>query len=340
MENQQKPVQSDEIDLGVLFSKIGDFFRNLGMSFLKALAVVRLIPSQNKILFIALLLIASIGAILYSKGIISKNYYESTMIINSGYLNTRILNETVEKLNLLTKEKSKAGLARTLQIPQKLADSIASFKSKPFVTEEELIDLEILTEKLKSSSEKKDSKLIDQLIGRVQLQNRHSFEITVRVNSPASIKPLESALINYFKNDPFVKKRLNIDSIILIAKKGKLEAESKKLDSLKKVIFQNYESMAQQSRQGSNNVILSDKAVTNPLDIYNQDISLYNEIQSIDRALYIKPGFEVVVGFTELTEPASPGMAKSVVIAVLFAFALGYVIVALLKINKYLASLA
>jgi hypothetical protein len=98
--------------------------------------------------------------------------------------------------------------------------------------------------------------------------------------------------------------------------------------------------MAQQSRQGSNNVILSDKAVTDPIQIYNQDIGLYNEILAIDRDLYLKPAFEIVTGFTEFTEPASPGMAKSVVVAVLFAFALGYVIVALLNFNKYLASLS
>jgi hypothetical protein len=340
MENQPKPVQSDEIDLGVLFSKIGDFFHNLGMSFLKALAVLRLIPSQNKILFIVLVLIGAVGAVLYANGVITKKYYESTMIVNSSYINTRILKQTVEKLNQLAEEKNKIGLAKTLQIPQKLADSISFFQSKPFVSEEEKIDLEILSEKIKNLSEKKDVKLIDQIINRLQIENRHSFEITVRVNSPSSIKPLENALVNYFRNDPFVKKRMEIDSINLIAKKGKLESESKKLDSLKKVIFQNYQSMAQQSRQGSNNVILSDKAVTDPIQIYNQDIGLYNEILAIDRDLYLKPAFEIVTGFTEFTEPASPGMAKSVVVAVLFAFALGYVIVALLNFNKYLASLS
>ncbi len=340
MENPQKPVPSDEIDLGVLFSKIGDFFNNVGMGFLRALAGLRQIPTQNKTLFILLFLISVVGAVLYSKGIITKKYYESTMIINSTYLNTRMLNETVGKLNQLAKEKNKIGLAKTLQISQKLGDSISSFMSKPFVSEEEVIDLEILSEKIRNLSEKKDTKLIDQLIGRLKIENRHSFEITVQVNSPTSIKPLETALIKYFRTDPFIKKRIDIDSINLILKKKKLESESMKLDSLKKVIFQNYQSMAQQSRQGSNNVILSDKAVTDPIQIYNQDINLYNEIQAIDRELYIKPAFEVVTGFTEFTEPASPGIAKSILIFVLIAFALGYVIVALLSFNRYLSTLS
>ncbi len=339
MENQKK-VESDEIDLGALFSKIGEFFSNLGLGVLKGFATLRQIPLQNKALFIGLILLSVTVAALYSKGIISKKYYESTMILNSQYLNTRILKGTIDKLNLLAEEKNKLGLAKTLRIPQALADSISSFKSKPFVSEEEVIDLEILTEKLKNLSDKKDVKLIDQVVGRLTVENRHSFEITVRVNSKKTIKQLEPALIRYFHNNDFIKKRIEIDSINLLAKKKKLEGESEKLDSLKKVIFQNYQSMAQQSRQGSNNVILSDKAVTNPIEIYNQDISLYNEIQIIDRTLYIKPEFEVVSGFTEFTEPASPGLLKSVVSSILIAIGLGYAIVALLSFNKYLASLA
>ena len=338
--DNQKQVPSDEIDLGVLFSKIGDFFKSIGMGFLKGLATLRVIPIQNKVLFISLFSISILVAVLYSKGVVSKKYYESTMIINSDYLNTRILNETIEKLNLLADEKSKTGLAKTLNIDKKLADSISSFNAKPFLTQEEVIELEILSERLKNLSEKKDVKLIDQIVGQLQVENRHSFEITVRVNSPLTINKLETALLKYFRNDPFIKKRMEIDSINLLAKKRKLVSESEKLDSLKKVIFQNYQSMAQQSRQGSNNVILSDKAVTDPIQIYNQDLEIYKEIQLIDRDIYIKPAFEVVTGFTEFTEPASPSLTKSIAIAILIAFALGYVIVALVNFNKYLSTLA
>jgi hypothetical protein len=37
----EKQIQSDEIDLSVLFSKIGDFFKNIGMGFVRFLALVR-----------------------------------------------------------------------------------------------------------------------------------------------------------------------------------------------------------------------------------------------------------------------------------------------------------
>jgi hypothetical protein len=98
--------------------------------------------------------------------------------------------------------------------------------------------------------------------------------------------------------------------------------------------------MALQSRQGSNNVILSDKAVTDPIEIYKQDKEVYNELQSVEERLYLQPDFEIVSGFTEFTDPASPGLVKSIAISILIALALGYFIVALLSFNKYLASLA
>jgi hypothetical protein len=340
MENQQKPVPSDEIDLGVLFSKIGDFFGNVGMGVMRGLANLRQIPIQNKTLFIVLIIVFSGVAYLYSSGILVKKYYETSMILSSDYLNKRILDNTIDKLNLLAGEKYKKGLAKTLQISDSVAENILSFKAKPFIAEDEVVEIEILKMQLQNATkEAKNEKVITQVINRIQLENRHSFEITARVGSPQTISNLEKTLLNYFRNDEYIKKRIDINKVNLTAKKQKLVQESQKLDSLKRVIFQNYQSMAQQSRQGSNNVILSDKAVTNPIEIYNQDISIYNEIQSIDKALFIQPDFEVVSSFTEFTEPASASVPKAVVISMVIAIGLGYLIVALLNFNKYLASL-
>lgn len=125
-----------------------------------------------------------------------------------------------------------------------------------------------------------------------------------------------------------------------LARKQKLLSESQKLDSLKAVIYANYQSMAAQSRQGSNNVILSDKAVTNPIEIFDQDINLYNEIQSIDRALYLQNDFEVVDSFTEFSEPSSAHPAEILGIGTLIAIGFGYILVALFSFNKYLDKLA
>lgn len=338
-ENQKQVSNSDEIDLGVLFSKIGDFFKNIGLGFLRFLALLRRTPLENKTLFMVLILISIAGGTIYSYSI-KKKFYSTAMIVSSEYLNKRIVDNTIEKLNLLADEEDKKGLGRVLQIPEALANNIHDFTAKPFASEEELIELEILKEQLKNfQSTNKNEKVIQQVIDRIEIENRHAYEITVRVYNPTVVRELETALVDYLKNNDYLKKRVEITKSNRLAKKQKLLSESKKLDSLKAVIYANYQSMATQSRQGSNNVILSDKAVTNPIEIFTQDINLYNEIQEIDRSLYLQSDFEVVDGFTEFSEPSSDSALKVAAYSILIAVGLGYLLVALFSFNKYLAKL-
>lgn len=339
-ENQKQVSNSDEIDLGVLFSKIGDFFKNMGVGFLRFLALLRRIPLEHKTLFIGLIIIAIAGGVSYST-LLKKKFYSTTMILSSEYLNKRIVDNTIEKLNLLAEEEDKKGLARVLQIPDELGENIQDFEAKPFVAEAELIELEVLKEQLKNfQAEKKNEKVIQQVIERIEIENRHAYEITVRVYNPTVVRELEIALVNYFRNNDYLKKRVEITKTNRLERKQKLLRESQKLDSLKSVIYANYQNMAAQSRQGSNNVILSDKAVTNPIEIFNQDINLYNEIQNIDRSLYLQDDFEVVDGFTEFSKPSSAGPIRVSVIAILIAIGLGYLLVALFSFNNYLDKLA
>lgn len=338
-ENQKQPSHSDEIDLSVLFSKIGDFFKNIGYGFLRFLALIRRIPLENKVLFIALILVGAAGAISFT--FFQKKYYSTTMILSSEYLNKRIADNTIEKLNLLAEEDGKKGLAQVLKISDSLAENIHEFEVKPFVAENELIELEVLKEQLKEfQSINKNEKVIQQIIERIEIENRHAYEITVRVYNPTVVGELETALVNYLRNNDYLKKRVEITKNNRLARKQKLLSESRKLDSLKAVIYANYQSMASQSRQGSNNVILSDKAVTNPIEIFDQDINIYNEIQSIDRSLYLQDDFEIVDGFTEFSKPSSAGPFRVLAIAILISIGLGYILVALFSFNKYLSKLS
>jgi hypothetical protein len=336
----QKPTPpSDEIDLGVLFSKIGDFFKNIGLGFLRFLALLKKIPTENRLLFIVLI-VSGVGVGLSYSLFIKKKFYSTTMILNSSYINKRIIDNTIKKLNLLAEEEDTRGLAIELNIPDSLAENIHSFEAKPFVDESEIIELEILREQLKNvQADKKNEKVIEQVLEKIRIENRHSFEITVRVYNPTVVKELEKAIVNYLRNNDYLKKRVEITKTNMLARKQKLIKELQKLDSLKSVIYANYQSMAAQSRQGSNNVILSDKAVTNPIEVYNQDLNLYTELQEIDRRLYLQDDFEVVDGFTEFSKPASAGLIRISAYSILIAIGLGYLIVALIRFNKYLDSL-
>jgi hypothetical protein len=336
MENQPKPVQSDEIDLGVLFAKIGDFFKSIGLSFIRFLALLRSKPIENKVLFFGLIVAGGVLAASYGL-YVRKKYYESTMILSSNYLNLRIVESAIEKINLLAGENDSKGLARALMIPDSIAKDVVKLSAVPFLPESELLDIEILKEQLKNlQADKKNEKIIEQVVQKLEIENRHAFQLTVRILRASSTKILQEALVNFFRNNDYIKKRIEITKLNALARKEKLVNESEKLDSLKGVIYSNYKSMAEQSRQGSNNVILSDRAVTDPIQIYNQDLAIYNEIQSIDRQLYLQPDFEVVDGFTEFSEPASDSIPNMVVIGIIVGIGAFYLLIALFAFNNYL----
>lgn len=339
MENSQKSTSSDEIDLGVLFTRIGDFFLRIGHSIIRLLALLRNTPFNNKALFISLIIVG--GAVGYFfASYIKRNFFESTMILSSEYLNLRIVDSSIEKLNLLALEESPIGLARELKISDSLADNILKFEARPFVSETDLIELEVLKEQLRSTQfDNKSNAVIDQIIKRIEIENRHAFEFTVRTYNPTVIKPLQDALVSYFGNNGYIKKRIVVNKTILTQRKEKLEKELSKLDSLKRVIYANYKNMAEQSRQGSNNVILSDKAVTDPIDIYKQDIEMYEQKQYTEKLLYLQPDFEVIDGFTEFSEPSSASLPKIILIAMAIGFVISYLIVGLKSFDKYLATI-
>jgi len=337
MESQKPADRADEIDLGQLFTKMGDFFASVWFGFMRFLALVRRVPIENKAIFLLLIAGAIVVGSLYAN-LLKKKFYETSMILSSDYLNKRIVDNTIEKLNLLAREKDSGGLARVLRIPDSLAKNILEFTAKPFVKETDLIELEVLKEQLKNAQlESKNKDVIDQVIRRIEIENRHAFEITVRVYNPTIIRDLENALILFFRDNDYVKKRIEITKTNLLAKKQKLLKDRQKLDSLKEIIYSNYKSMAMQSRQGSNNVILSDKAVTDPVQIYQQDIIAYNELESVNRDLYLQPDFEVVTRFTQFSEPSSASQFKVITLAVLIAIVLSYLIIAVSTFNEYLS---
>ncbi len=336
----EKPVTStDEIDLGQMFSKIGDLFSRLGFGIIKFIALIRLVPIKNKFLFITIIVVSMVIGYSYSK-FLKKKFYESTMILSSDYFNKRLVDNTIDKLNLLAGESTNDGLAKILNISDSLASNIVGFEAKPFVAERDVIELEVLKEQLKNvQANSKNEKVIEQVLKRIEIENRHAFEITVKTYNPAVIETLQIALVKFFKNNEYIKRRIEIQKSNLTEKKTKLFHDLQKLDSLKFIIYDNYKSMAAQSRQGSNNVILSDKAVTDPVQIYNQDLYLYNQFQDVNSDIYLQKDFEVVDGFTEFSEPSSASPTKIILISILVGITIAYLIVALAAFNKYLSNL-
>ena len=337
-ENKPKNQSSDEIDLSQLFRSIGNGFRSFGNGILNSIAGFRQIFFDNKFFFALIILIGLVLGGIYSQ-VLSKKFYKSTMILSCDYLNRQIVENTIEKLNLLCQEEEREGLAQELKIDVKTAKNIQKFESKSFISENDVVELEVLKEQLNNVAEAKKD-LVKKVIAKLELENKSATQISVLIYDPNIIQNLDSAVVNYFKDNDYVKRRIDINKTVLLEKKKKLTYESKRLDSLKSVLFKNFEMMANQSKQGSNNVILSDKYLTDPLSVFAKDIDFYDQIQSIDRQLYIQPDFEVIDGFTSFKEPESAGLPKVLVIAFLVSWLMGYLILGLWKFDKYLAKLS
>lgn len=334
-EQKQRPANTDEIDLAQFFRWIGKGFSNMGQSIIGGIAGLRNEFYRNRVFFIGIIILGLILGALYSE-LLKKDYFKSTMVLSCDYLNTQILSNTIDKFNLLAEEKDREGLQRELGLDSLTAKNIQKFDFRPFVSEDDVVEMEVLKEQLNNvTGEKKE--LVDKVIKRLEIENKNAYEISVYVYDPEIVKPLETALVNYFKNNSYIKHRIEINQASLQQRKTKLQAELKKLDSLKVVLFKNYQAFAQKSR-GSNNVVVGgEEGLTNPLDVFTTDLDMYQQLQDVEKSLYLNPDFEVVDGFTSFKEPESASLADVLAISLLLSIVIGYLILGAYKFDRMLA---
>ena len=337
MEGQKPETKSDEIDLGQLFSRLGSGIRSSWLGFMHFLANLRRIPLENKILFVLIIAASIVVGIAYST-VVRKNYYESKMILSSDYLNKRLAENIIDKLNALASENNKHGLAVTLGIDDSVANKINSFDITEFMAETDIVELEVLKEQLRTAATAANKNVIDQVIERIEIENRHAFEITVRTSHPSVVSTLEKAIVGYFRNNPYISKRVEINERNLTDLKNKLSRDIGKLDSIKLGIYESYKQMATQSK-GSNNVILGEKVVADPVEMFTQSIEIYDIYEDVNRDLFTRRDFEVIDGFTQFSEPANTSKSKVVLVSMLIGIGVAYLLVALSRFNRYLANL-
>jgi hypothetical protein len=333
--SQRGDKKSEEIDLNVFFSSVARGINKLGIGLLVALAGIRNVFFNNKIFFLGIIAIGLVLGGAYSE-LLKRKFYKSTMVLSCDYLNTQILENTIQKLNLLCNEREREGISQLLNIDMKAAKNIQKFEFEPFVSEDDVVEMEVLREQLNNvASEKKD--VVEKVLKKLTVVNKNAYQISVMVYEPDVVKPLEKALINYFRNNEYIKRRIAINKINLNTRKRKLVADSNKLDSLKNVLYQNYQTLGKTSR-GSNNVILGEDNHTNPLDVFKQDLELNKEILEIDEKLYVQPDFELVDGFTTFKEPESASLPKILIISFFVSWVMGYLIIGAWRFDQLLST--
>ena len=336
MEDQkQRPHNTDEIDLAQFFRWIGKGFSNLGNSIIAGIAGLRNLFHENRLFFVGIIIIGLILGGLYSE-LLKKEFYKSSMVLSCDYLNTQILRNTIQKFNLLAAESTREGLQEELNLDPATARNIQRFEFKPFVSEDDVVEMEVLREQLNNvTAEKKE--LVEKVIDRLEIENKNAYEISVYVYDPGIVKPLEKALVDYFRGNNYIRLRIESNRKNLEARKVKLEKELRKLDSLKSAIFGNYRALAEKGR-GSNNVMVGDEGLTNPVEVFRTDLTIYEELQEVEEALYLSPDFEVVDGFTSFKEPESASTFDILAISLLLSILIGYLILGAYRFDRMLAA--
>jgi hypothetical protein len=338
--NQTGPANndSDEIDLKDFFKWLGRGFNRVGNSILYAVASIRNLFFDNKLFFAGIIISGLALGIMYAN-LLKKEYYKSTMVISCDYLNTQIIQNAIEKLNLLAGEPEGAGYMTVLKVEKETAINIRGFEYKPFVADEDVLEMEVLKTQLNNlAADKKD--LVEKVIKKLEIENKNAYEITVLVYNPAVVKPLEKRLIEYFSNSDYIRKRIEINRSNLENRKAKLVRETQKLDSLKRLLFDNYATSAKQPSRGTNNVILgSGEKTVDALDVFKQDLDLNRELLDLDKRLFLNSDFEVIDGFTSFSRPDSASLFKILSIAFIVSLLMGYVIIFAWKFDRVLSKI-
>ncbi len=333
-QNSNEQYRDDEIDLRKLFQAIGNGFINVGNWFVNLIIRFRRVSLNYKFLILGMVILGAILGAAYNK--VNKPYYSTSMLISSSYFNTRLFENNIEELNVLCKEEERTGLAKLLALDVEVAKNIKEFHYEPLVSEQDIVDIEVLKQKL--GELKVGDEDIQKIVDQLYIQNKRTYILSVDVFDNSMIETLQGSLIGYFKNNPYVKNRIRITKINQQNLIAKLKADIKQLDSLKHLFNLNMKANANRKDEStSNNVYVGESGNLNPTTFYNQSISLYKQLQSTETALELGTDFEVRDSFTVFTEPSSPSIIKEIAYAMAIFLGLAYALILLLEINKYLS---
>lgn len=325
--------RDDEIDLRKLFQSIGKGFSNMGRGVIKLILTIRRASLGYKYLLGVMVLLGAIIGGASNKT--SKAYFNTSMLLSSDYFNAKLVENSINKLNALCGEEERSGLASILNIDVSIAKNIKSFDFEPLVLEQDIVDVEVLKQKLEELKVKDTD--ISKVIDQIQIQNKKSFVISVQIYNNTIIENLQESLVSYFRQNPYVKNRIEINKENKLKLIEKLKIDIAQLDSLKELFNLNLKANADRTgEKASSNVYVGESGALNPSTIYYQGISLYGQLQSLQRDVELGSDFELIDGFTIFSKPESLNIKTEATYFALAFLGIAYFLIILIETNKYL----
>ncbi len=224
--------------------------------------------------------------------------YESKMILLSDILTESYSERITESLDNLIKENNTKVLSERLGVSAEEAKSISEIK--------------IESVKQESKDEKSESSI---------------FIITVKIKENTILPKLEKGIIEYLRNNEFVKIRVNQRLTYFNTMIEKIGLEINSLDSLKKRLF-----LGQPIYSKSSEMMLVD-----PTNIYSKIIELNREQINLKNSLELVNSIQLVEGFTVFDKPVSPKLSISLASGATFGLFVVLLIIAFKSLRKIIS---
>jgi LPS O-antigen subunit length determinant protein (WzzB/FepE family) len=208
--------------------------------------------------------------------------YESEMIVMSDILTESYSNRLTESLDRLIREENDSILSVRLGLRIEEAKQIKA------------IEIESIKQKVTSDSELEPS----------------TFVITVATGRKELFPRLEEGIVNYLRNNEYVKTRVSQRERTYQQMIETLDQEIQSLDSLKTRLFQGKPIYAKSSEM----------MLVDPTNIYSKIIELHKQRIDNKNSLELYNSIQLIEGFTPFRKPASPKLS----ISLMTGFALGF----------------
>jgi LPS O-antigen subunit length determinant protein (WzzB/FepE family) len=235
-------------------------------------------------------LIGCAGGIWYS--ITKRPVYTTRFIATSSFLSSSEINMIISALQSLHRKSDYNALAEKLKIDKKALTQIYDFEAKS----------------IRSLDNTSDN-------------SRNNFSVEATVYDPSVLPILQSAFIQYLKDNEFVRKRMILREENLKALTTKISSEITDLDTVKasiKTILKN--------RNGS-----SANFMTDPSSVNLQIIALYERILSLEGEIKLNDDIHIIEGFTVSNVPEYQSKSIYIMFGAFIGFLVACLIIALIQ---------
>ncbi|MFM9839121.1 MAG: hypothetical protein ACKVOQ_12700 [Cyclobacteriaceae bacterium] len=235
-----------------------------------AVKLNRIFVKNLKSLIIAFVIGTAAGLAFYQ---FVPKVYESKMILLSDILTSSYSERITESLDNLIKEQNSKVLSERIGLT--------------FEQAKQIVKIEIESVKQKEAKDDKSESA--------------TFIVTIRTKNNSILPQLQDGIINYLRNNEYVKIRVRQRQDFYKAMIEKVGQEINSLDSLKRRLFS-----GQPIYSKSSEMMLVD-----PTNIYSKIIELSKERISYKNSLELVNSIQLVEGFTIFDKPTSPKLSIS-----------------------------